>query len=136
MKKIITLALCLGLGVLGGCASNQSLDELPPMPAAEPSVDDVNLANGMDEPTPVESSPDQDKDNNDLWVRLRQGYGLDLEVENDRIRVQRDWYARHPQYFTRVTTRSERYLHYIIEQARSAQHAIGVGPVAHRGKRL
>jgi membrane-bound lytic murein transglycosylase D len=117
MKKIITLALCLGLGLLGGCASNQSLDELPPMPAAEPSVDDVNLANGMDEPTPVESSPDQDKDNNDLWVRLRQGYGLDLEVENDRIRVQRDWYARHPQYFTRVTTRSERYLHYIIEQA-------------------
>ena len=53
MKKITTLALCLGLGVLGGCASNQSLDELPPMPAAEPSVDDVNLANGMDEPTPL-----------------------------------------------------------------------------------
>ena len=118
MKKIITLALCLGLGVLGGCATHKSLDELPPMPAAEPSVDDVNLANGMDEPNPVENDPAQAQENNDLWVRLRQGYNLDLSVENDRIRVQRDWYARHPQYFTRVTTRSERYLHYIIEQAK------------------
>jgi peptidoglycan lytic transglycosylase D len=117
MKKITTLALCLGLGVLGGCASNQSLDELPPMPAAEPSVDDVNLANGMDEPKPLEGDLEKNEENNDLWVRLRRGYNLDLELENDRIRVQRDWYARHPQYFTRVTTRSERYLHYIIEQA-------------------
>lgn len=117
MKKITTLALCLGLGVLGGCASNQSLDELPPMPAAEPSVDDVNLANGMDEPNPLEGNSDKSRENNDLWARLRQGYGLDLSLENDRIRVQRDWFARHPDYFTRVTTRSERYLHYIIEQA-------------------
>lgn len=117
MKKIITLALFMGLGVLGGCATHNSLDELPPMPAAEPSVDDVNLANGMDEPIPVENSQDQAKENNDLWVRLRQGYSLDLTMENDRIRVQRDWFARHPQYFTRVTTRAERYLYYIIEQA-------------------
>jgi len=87
------------------------------MPAAEPSVDDVNLANGMDEPIPLESTPNEPNQNNDLWERLRKGYGLDLTVENDRIRVQRDWYARHPQYFTRVTTSSERYLHYIIEQA-------------------
>lgn len=117
MKKIIPLAFFLGLGVLGGCATNKTLEDLPPMPAAEPSVDDVNLANGMDEPDPVEDAQKQTTDNDDLWVRLRAGYGLDLAIENDRIRVQRDWYARHPQYFTRVTTRSERYLHYIIEQA-------------------
>ena len=116
MKKTYILAFFLGLGVLGGCASHQSLDELPPMPAAEPSVDDVNLANGMDEPDPVEDSTPA-AENDDLWVRLRAGYGLDLSVDNDRIRVQRDWYARHPQYFKRVTTRSERYLHYIVEQA-------------------
>ena len=117
MKKIIPLAFFLGLGVLGGCATHKTLEDLPPMPAAEPSVDDVNLANGMDEPAPVEDAEKQTTDNDDLWIRLRAGYGLDLSVENDRIRVQRDWYARHPQYFTRVTTRSERYLHYIIEQA-------------------
>ncbi len=117
MKKIIPLAFFLGLGVLGGCATNKTLEDLPPMPAAEPSVDDVNLANGMDEPDPVEDVKKQTTDNDDLWIRLRAGYGLDLTIENDRIRVQRDWYARHPQYFTRVTTRSERYLHYIIEQA-------------------
>ena len=71
----------------------------------------------MDEPTPIEDGKKQATANNDLWMRLRNGYGLDLSIENDRIRVQREWYARHPQYFTRVTTRSERYLHYIIEQA-------------------
>ena len=116
MKKIIPLALFLGLGVLGGCATNKPLEDLPPMPAAEPSVDDVNLANGMDEPSPVEDGENQPTAD-DLWMRLRAGYGLDLSIENDRIRVQREWYARHPEYFTRVTTRSERYLHYIVEQA-------------------
>ena len=90
MKRIITLALCVGLGVLSGCASKQSLDELPPMPAAEPSVDDVNLANGMTEPSPLERKKEKTQENNDIWVRLRQGYGLDLSIENDRIRVQRD----------------------------------------------
>ncbi len=117
MKKIIPLALFLGLGVLGGCATNKPLEDLPPMPAAEPSVDDANLANGMDEPSPVEDSDNQATVDDDLWMRLRGGYGLDLSIENDRIRVQREWYARHPEYFTRVTTRSERYLHYIVEQA-------------------
>lgn len=119
MKKIVTLAFFLGLGVFSGCATQRSLDELPPMPAADPSVDDVALANGMDEPKPVnpQKQAAAAADTDDLWVRLRAGYGLDLSLENDRIRVQRDWYARHPDYFLRVTTRSERYLHYIVEQA-------------------
>ena len=120
MKHIIPLAFLFGLGALGGCATNDSLENLPPMPAAKPSVDDLKLGNGMDEPAPVDDKNKQAiqaTDNDDLWARLRAGYGLDLNIENDRIRVQREWYARHPQYFTRVTRRSERYLHYIIEQA-------------------
>jgi len=122
MKIFFSAAMLLGLALLSGCASHQSIDELPPMPAAEPSVDDVNLANGMEEPAPVEDASNPDPaDDDDLWVRLRAGYGLDLTVENDRIRVQREWYARHPQYFQRVTTRSERYLHYIVEQAEARE---------------
>lgn len=117
MKRLLPVAILVSLGVLSGCATHRSVDELPPMPAAEPSVDDMDLANGMDEPAPVETAPVAATDNEDLWIRLRAGYGLDLSVENDRIRVQRDWYARHPKYFQRVTTRSERYLHYIVEQA-------------------
>ena len=117
MKRLLTVAVLVSLGVLSGCATTRSVDELPPMPAAEPSVDDVDLANGMDEPAPVEPTSVPPAENEDLWIRLRAGYGLDLSVENDRIRVQRDWYARHPKYFKRVTTRSERYLHYIVEQA-------------------
>ncbi|EKF74899.1 membrane-bound lytic murein transglycosylase D [Alcanivorax hongdengensis A-11-3] len=118
MKKIIILLLLGGVSILGGCVSQQSLDEMPPMPAADPSVDDVNLANGMDEPAPESNdSPTQNAPTEDLWVRMRQGFALDLSVQNDRIRIQRDWYARHPQYFMRVTTRAERYLDYIVDQA-------------------
>ena len=53
MKHIIPLAFLFGLGALGGCATNDSLENLPPMPAAKPSVDDLKLGNGMDEPAPV-----------------------------------------------------------------------------------
>ncbi|MDX1803170.1 MAG: LysM peptidoglycan-binding domain-containing protein [Alcanivorax sp.] len=89
------------------------------MPAADPSVDDVNLANGMDEPAP-EGADDNDAaavPTDDLWTRMRNGFALNLAIDNDRIRVQRDWYARHPKYFMRVTTRAERYLDHIVDEA-------------------
>lgn len=118
MKKNITLIMALGLSFLAGCASQPPVDELPPMPAAEPSVDDLNLANGMDEPAPEKADPaPAPQPDPPLWTRLRDGFALDLEQDNDRIRVQREWYARHPDYFMRVTTRAERYLHHIVEQA-------------------
>ncbi|MBM1144102.1 MAG: lytic transglycosylase [Alcanivorax sp.] len=128
MNKLLG-CVALGLTLLGsGCAlapsgpassdqsSSRQVDELPPMPAAEPSLEDPELANGMAEPEP--RNPDHaGQPDRDLWQRIRAGYGLDLNVDNDRVRAQREWYARHPSYFTRVTTRSERYLHFIVEEA-------------------
>ena len=51
----------------------------------------------------------------DLWKRIRQGYQLDLSIENRRIKSQRDWYARHQQYLDRVVARGERYLYHITQ---------------------
>lgn len=122
MNKLMGCAI-LGIALLGGGCSltpaerddTHRIDDLPPMPAAEPTLEDADLANGMAEPEPLstaDASPEQD-----LWARIRHGYGLDLDQDNPRIRAQRDHYARHPAYFTRVTTRSERYLHFIVEEA-------------------
>jgi len=51
----------------------------------------------------------------DVWERVRAGLGIDLDLENKRIKVQRDWYARHQDYMDRVTERSRRYLYNIVE---------------------
>lgn len=111
---------CVTLGMLlffSGCALSPPVDELPPMPAAEPPLDTPDLANGMPEPEPHNPVTVTPPETQDLWGRIREGYGLELGQDNQRIRMQRDWYARHPTYFTRVTTRAERYLRFIVDEA-------------------
>lgn len=73
------------------------------------------LANGMVEPDPIEAGAVISQQ--DLWDRLRAGFALNLDQGGSRVKVQRDWYARHPAYLDRVGKRGERYLHYIIEEA-------------------
>ncbi|HRI19207.1 MAG TPA: transglycosylase SLT domain-containing protein, partial [Burkholderiaceae bacterium] len=51
----------------------------------------------------------------DLWVRVRQGFlmpDLDSPLVADRER----WYASRPDYVARMTSRSSRYLFYIVEE--------------------
>ena len=48
----------------------------------------------------------------DLLALLRADFELSYE-ENRRIKAQRDWYVRHPDYMTRVLNRAQRYLPYI-----------------------
>ncbi|MGB1764759.1 LysM peptidoglycan-binding domain-containing protein [Alloalcanivorax xenomutans] len=116
------------LGVLwfgGGCSLTPSVDELPPMPPAapepipEPEAGTAGLANGMAEPEPTAIAEPADQDQ-DLWARLREGYGLP-RVDNPRVEEQRVFYTRHPVYFTRVTTRAERYLKFIVDET-EARH--------------
>ena len=47
--------------------------------------------------------------------RIRAGFSL---PQSDRraITVQRDWYARHPDYMQRVLLRSQKYLYWIVEE--------------------
>ncbi len=59
---------------------------------------------------------DDPKLNPDLWERIRAGYKLDLTIENKRLKIQRDWYAKHQKYLNRVTTRGKPYLHYIAQE--------------------
>lgn len=52
----------------------------------------------------------------DLWNRLRSGFALNHDIDNERVRDQLNWYASHPGYIDRVVERGSRYLHYIINE--------------------
>ena len=60
----------------------------------------------------VQAEPQQ----KELWSRLRAGFALDHNVDNERVRAQLEWYASHPRYIKRVVDRGSRYLHYILNQ--------------------
>lgn len=53
-----------------------------------------------------------------MWEVYRKNTILDLNADNPRIKVQRDWYAKHQSYLDRVTQRAEPYLYYIIEESK------------------
>jgi membrane-bound lytic murein transglycosylase D len=53
----------------------------------------------------------------DLWEQLRREFQLP-EQDNKRIRVQRNWYMKHPSYMQRVTERARRYGWHIQQQLR------------------
>lgn len=53
----------------------------------------------------------------DLWETMRSDFGLPTS-NNERVRTQRNWYARHPEYMRRVSQRAGRYAAYILQQVR------------------
>ncbi|PKM22163.1 MAG: lytic transglycosylase, partial [Gammaproteobacteria bacterium HGW-Gammaproteobacteria-14] len=121
MKRILSLAL-LSL-LLTGCALSRSniaehdpLDNFGPMLAAAAEERNILLLCGdTDWPElPPQAVPFA---GDDLWERLRSGFRFDLDQDNPRISAQRAWFVRNPQYIERVTTRAQRYLFHIVEQA-------------------
>ncbi|WP_336366575.1 lytic transglycosylase [Marinobacter sp. C2H3] len=52
----------------------------------------------------------------DLWQHLRAGFALDHSVDNEAVREQLAWYAKHPKYMRRVVDRGSRYLYYILSE--------------------
>jgi len=92
-------------------ASNEPLDEAiaPELQAAARDAREK-----LDNPN-QQTDEEADRER-DLWHRLRQGFALDHEVDNDRVRDQLNWYASHPKYIDRVVDRGSRYLHYILNE--------------------
>jgi membrane-bound lytic murein transglycosylase D len=52
-----------------------------------------------------------------VWHQLRLNFGLP-DLDNDRIRVHREWYIDHPEYLRRITERAQRYAWYIHQEVR------------------
>ena len=59
--------------------------------------------------------PAAPEDAGDLLARLRAGFSLDVEM-NDQIRTHLNYFVKHPEYLDRVFTRAQRYMPYIVEE--------------------
>lgn len=81
---------------------------LPEVHETELSEDDLAL---------LALNEDALAEDGNLWDRLRSGFGMDLSQDNERIRVQRNWYAQRQDYLDRVAARAARYLHYTVTEA-------------------
>lgn len=116
------IAVLCGAILLSACGlrpvvppQEAALEQFGPVLAAASEENNIELLCG-DSPL-LEASPlAPADDDSDLWQRLRAGFMLDLDRDNARIRAQRDWYVRHPQYIERVTRRAQRYLHHIVNE--------------------
>ncbi|MER2490445.1 lytic transglycosylase [Catenovulum sediminis] len=51
----------------------------------------------------------------DIWKRIQSQLHLPI-AENRRLKIQRAWYANHPEYLNRVAKRAEPFLYYIVEE--------------------
>ena len=51
----------------------------------------------------------------DLWARVRRGFKMP-DLDTDLVRERERWYASHPDYVERMTTRGSRYLFHIVEE--------------------
>jgi membrane-bound lytic murein transglycosylase D len=139
LRSRLTLALLAsGLAslLLCGCALVDSGQQL--------SSQDTEAAviGGTTPPAPTRAmpgtaTPAQDEDelaaaapHQDLWVRLREGFGLPHQ-NNPRIAPHLAWYRNNPAYLDRVFDRADPFLHHILEQleARSMPAEIALLPV-------
>lgn len=89
--------------------------------AIEPSMKETaeNAREKLDEPkavADVNENSDEQRPTPDLWSRLRAGFQLDHDVNQQRVRSQLNWYKSHPRYIDRVAERGSRYLHYILNE--------------------
>lgn len=50
------------------------------------------------------------------WDRVVSNFKLDISIDNRRTQIQRNWYARHQDYFDRISKRAERYLYHVINE--------------------
>ena len=53
--------------------------------------------------------------NNNLWQRIRNGFAM-RDLNSPLIARHEQWYANRPDYVARMTERSQRYLHFIVEE--------------------
>ncbi|WP_423201220.1 LysM peptidoglycan-binding domain-containing protein [Fluviicoccus keumensis] len=104
--------------------SAQSGDGLSNAPAgyydtdgSEFTQDDIDELLGVTEMEPVSLSPEELAKFGDLWARVRAGFKMDLTQNNERIAMQRNWFAKRQDYIDRMTARASHYLYHTVTEA-------------------
>lgn len=80
-----------------------------------PNVEESEL--GSVDTSEAEFNPAELAELGDLWDRMRNGFKMDIDTDNDRIAVQRNWYLKNSSYINRMALRATRYLHHTVVEA-------------------
>jgi membrane-bound lytic murein transglycosylase D len=76
----------------------------------------------IDNSTPITATAVfvQPKAHADLWARIRAGFRMN-DLQDQYVESQEQWYSTRPQYITRMTERSSKYLYHIVEELERRQ---------------
>jgi membrane-bound lytic murein transglycosylase D len=76
----------------------------------------------IDNTTPITATAvfTQPQTHADLWARIRAGFRMN-DLQDQYVDSQEQWYNTRPQYITRMTERSSKYLYHIVEELERRQ---------------
>ena len=103
------LAFCLFSAA--AAAEENSATAVPAQAAPAEPVPTIEL---KEDPPPL-ATIDLTLPPDDLWDRIRQGFGMS-NLDSPLVQQQQAWYLARPDYLRRVVERSRRYMHHIVEE--------------------
>jgi len=110
--KLIFSAL-LGLSALSFITSTQAEEML----AMSTHLSEANAPTTLTSARNItlELIPETEQEKLDLWLRIRRGFAM-RDLDSPLIARHEQWYSSRPDYMTRMTERSRRYLYYIMQE--------------------
>ncbi|MFM7331220.1 MAG: transglycosylase SLT domain-containing protein [Brachymonas sp.] len=128
--RLAIAASCMG--IFAGCATTGSMSADAPStpapraaaPAAMPAISQTPPATSpaIGNPSaPIQSGSIESRPVTtlalpvDIWERIRRGFGMP-DLRNDIVVSQEQWYSQRPDYITRMTERSSKYMFHIVEE--------------------
>jgi membrane-bound lytic murein transglycosylase D len=131
------ILICSAFVVLSAQAQTVTSTQTPAPVTDAPAVDVSNVvkeADGaevlpanapavlIDNSTPITATAvfAQPQVHADLWARIRAGFRMN-DLQDQYVESQEQWYSTRPQYITRMTERSSKYLYHIVEELERRQ---------------
>ena len=120
----------LALSIFAGCATNQAPSDAPSPSSSPAPVSQAPVATPAPAPAgPAIGTPSAPMQSGsidsrqvttlalpvDIWERIRRGFGMP-DLQNEIVRSQEQWYSTRPDYITRMTERSSKYMFHIVEE--------------------
>jgi membrane-bound lytic murein transglycosylase D len=92
-----------------------SIERSEAMGSSAPA-DPADVAMVPAEPEPAVVLPPQPAPITDIWQRIATQSKIPVPITNKRVLTQLNWYKKHPSYMTRISSRAEPYLHWIVDE--------------------
>ncbi|TQV75453.1 LysM peptidoglycan-binding domain-containing protein [Aliikangiella marina] len=118
--KLYGFAFALALTGCKTALINTSSSDSNSATASEPALSLDSLPQLAELPYTLTPCEAEIKDNetlaySDVWLRVKSQLNFEIP-DNRRVRAQKNWYSKHPEYMKRVTARAAPYLFDIVEE--------------------